>query len=78
MTDTYWQGERLPTARPGNVWLLQIYPGGRMQIVQCDPKFATSVDLAVGDLLAGGSVRVALDDAEETVRQWNERKAVTA
>lgn len=76
MTDVYWQGEKLPTARPGNVWLMQIYPSGRMQLAQQKPGLASVPSVAARNLVAGHMVFVWLDDAEETLRQWNERKAV--
>lgn len=70
-----WQGQELPQARPGNVWLLHIYPGGRMEVVQRKPNYATTVDLAVKDLMAGGSAHVWLGDAETTVALWQQAKA---
>ena len=75
MADVFWRGQKLPPLREGNVWLMQIYPGGRTIVVQHKSHYAMYVGHAVSRLLDGHMVFVWLDDAEETIRQWNARKA---
>lgn len=70
-----WQGQKLPSARPGNVWLLHIYPGGRMEVRQDRPERAVTADKAVSVLMAGHDAHVWLDDAQVTVALWQQAKA---
>lgn len=46
-----------------------------MQVTQQKPGMASVPSIAARNLVAGHMVFVWLDDAEETIRQWNQRKA---
>jgi len=71
-----WNGKKLPPLRRGNVWGMQIYPGGRKVIQQTRQESIMNISKAVDTLLSMGFAVVRLDDAAETVRRWNEEKGI--
>lgn len=74
MTDVYFQGERLPPLQPNKLWGMQIYPGGRKVVRQCDPDQLTTPTKAVKLLMTGCMVYVWLDDAVDTLQRWEQAK----
>ena len=76
MTDTYFQGEKLPPLRPGKVYAMQIYPGGRKVVRQRNADQLSAPNAAVKALVAGRMVYVRLDDAADTLQRWQQAKAV--
>lgn len=70
----YWYGEELRPAREGRVWLMQIYPGGRMQITQQRPGMASTPVAAIRDLRKGNMVYINLGDAQSVLAQWKVAK----
>lgn len=70
----YFNGQELPALRPGKVWGLKIYPGGRMELHQYTDDLLHYVDEAVQRLCDGREARVWLDDAAFVVGLWNSRK----
>lgn len=56
-------GHDLHPPRPGHVWTMQIFPGGRRVVVQARPYRISSAEDALAKLKAGHRVYVALDDA---------------
>lgn len=76
--DVYWEGRKLPQARSGHVWMMQVYAGGKTQVVQHRPYRTIPAKWAVDRLLDGNMVFVKLDDASWTIRRWNKEKAKKA
>lgn len=75
MIDVYFQGQKLPPLREGNVWAMRIWPGGRLEVKQVKPEqIAKSTGDALNELEAGHFVYVWLDDAAYTVQQWKARQ----
>lgn len=68
---TTFMGKELVNLRPGNVWALEIYPGGRKTVMQTKAKYVDYTDDAVKKLNAGQRVFVWLDDATEVLRRVN-------
>lgn len=75
MTDVYFQGQKLPPLREGNVWAMRIWPGGRLEVKQVKPEqIARSTGDALKELESGAYVYVWLDDAAYAVQQWKARQ----
>lgn len=72
MTDVYFQDEKLPALRPGKVYGMQIYPGGRKVVKQCNADQLMTPSAAVKALMAGRMVYVRLDDAVDTLMRWRQ------
>lgn len=70
----YFQGQQLPNLRPGKVWGMELYPGGRKCLRQFSPELLQLPDDAALRLAEGRMARVWLDDAEITVILWNQQK----
>lgn len=66
---TTFMGQELPPLRVGNVWAMQIFPGGRKVVVQVQPYHVRSVEQAVTALKAGHRQYVSLDDAVAVLQQ---------
>lgn len=64
-----FNGQELPPLRQGNVWTMQIFPGGRKVVVQVKPYRVSTVAAAVEKLKGGHRVHVALDDAIRVLTQ---------
>ena len=60
---TTFMGQELHSPRPGNVWTMQIFPGGRKVIVQAKPYRISNIESALTKLANGHRVYVALTDA---------------
>lgn len=56
-------GRDLPAPRPGHLWMMQIYPGGRRVVVQAKPYRLSSHEAALTKLAGGHRVYVSLHDA---------------
>ena len=69
-----FNSQTLPAPRPGRVWGLLIYPGGRKELRQYPPDMLQDRDEAVRRLEAGREARVRLDDAGVVVAMWQARK----
>ena len=67
-------GQELPPLREGNVWSMQIYPGGRKVVVQVKPDRVDFVSDAARKLRAGQCVYVWLDDAGELLARLDVSK----
>jgi hypothetical protein len=78
MTDVYFQGEKLPPLRPGKVYAMQIYPGGRKVVQQRNPEQLSTASVAVKALIAGRMVYVWLGDAVDVLTRWQQAKAKKA
>jgi hypothetical protein len=74
MTDVYFQGEKLPPLRPGKVYAMQIYPGGRKVVRQCNADQLSTPSAAAKALTAGRMVYVWPDDAVDTLQRWERAK----
>ncbi len=75
MSDVYFQGQKLPPLREGNVWAMRIWPGGRLEVKQVKPEqIAKSTGDAIKELLNCFDTYVWLDDAAYVVQQWKVRK----
>lgn len=66
---TTFMGQELPPLRAGNVWAMQIFPGGRKVVVQVRPYLVRPVEQAVTALRAGHRQYVLLDDAVTVLQQ---------
>lgn len=75
MSDVYFQGQKLPPLREGNVWAMRIWPGGRLEVKQVKPEqIARSTGAALKELDSGFDTYVWLDDAAYVVQQWKARQ----
>lgn len=73
--DVYFQGQKLPPLREGNVWAMRIWPGGRKEVKQVKQEQLTeSPRQAVDKLLQGEYVYVWLDEAAYIVARWEDAK----
>lgn len=60
---TYWKGQELPPKRPGHVYIIRMWPGGRKVLDQCWFHQAHYADDAARRLKSGQTANVWLDDA---------------
>lgn len=69
-----WQGQELPPRKPGKVYGLRIYPGGRTQVRQFYARQLVTPMIAASKLMAGEYAQVWLDDVVDTLALWEVRK----
>lgn len=60
---TYWRGQELPPKRPGHVYIIRMWPGGRKVLDRCWFHQAHYADDAARRLKSGQTANVWLDDA---------------
>lgn len=64
--------DNLPPLRPGNVWAIQLYPGGRKAYMQVKLERVSSFFDALDKLKSGQMVYVWPDDAVRVWRHYQE------
>lgn len=74
MTDVYFQGVKLPALRPGKIWGMQLYPGGRKVVKMIEPAQIRPVERAADELLAGHMTYVALHEAVDAWQRYQRFK----
>lgn len=67
---TEFMGQSLPELRPGKVYCMEIYPGGRKSVRQINPELLHGKDDAIKRLRDGRLCRVLLDDAVAVLSLW--------
>jgi hypothetical protein len=65
-----FMGQLLPPLRAGKTYCMEIYPGGRKLVKQCNPELLVNHDDAIQRLRQGRKVFVALEDAVSVLLRW--------